>query len=103
MGGLGPLDWPTTLGKIAGELDARLDGVRRHEATYVTLLRADGGGRDGAAAEILRRPTATESTTVVAARAEVEAADVVSAPEEVALRRWLAAYREWADRNGVAS
>ena len=103
MGGLGPLDGPTTLGNMAGELDARLDGLRRHEATYAAMLRADGGGRDGTAAEILRQPPATESTMVVAARAEVEAADVVSAPEEVTLRRWLAAYREWAERNGVAS
>ena len=101
MGGLGPLDWPTTLGKMEGELDARLDGVRRHEATYAALLRPAGGGRDGAAAAILRQPPAGELRMVAAARAEVEAADVVSAPEEVALRRWLAAYREWAEKLGA--
>ncbi len=101
MGGLGAHDWPATLGKMAGELDAMLDGVRRHEATYAALLRPAGGGRDGTAADILRQPPAGELRMVVAARAEVEAADVVSAPEEVALRRWLASYREWAERTGV--
>ena len=103
MGGLGPLDWPTTLGKMAGDLDAMLDGVRRHEATYATLLRAGGGGRDGAAADILRQPPAGELRMVAAARAELEAADVASAPVEVALRGWLNSYGEWAERTGVVS
>ena len=103
MGGLGPLDWRQALGKMAGDLDAMLDGVLRHEATYAALLRPAGGGRDGTAAEILRQPPAAELRLMGVARAEVEAADVVSAPEEVALRRWLAASREWAERNGVES
>lgn len=103
MGELGPPDWPTSLGNMAGDLDARLERLTRHEATYATILRGGGGGRDGAAAEVLRQPPAGELRMVVAARAELEAADLVSAPEEVALRRWLDSSREWAERTGVFS
>ena len=103
MGGLGTLDWRQTLGKMADDLDAVLEGVGRHEATYAALLRPAGGGRDGTAAEILRQPPAAEFRLMGQARAEVEAADVVSAPEEAVLRRWLASYREWAERNGAES
>ena len=103
MGELGPLDWPKTLGKMAAHLDAMLDGLRRHEATYAPLLRGSPAGRDGAAAAILRQPPTAELRMVAAARAEVEASDADAAPVETAVRQWVVSYREWLGRLGAES
>lgn len=96
MGGLGPLDWPKTLGKMEAGLDAVRDGVRRHESTYAALLRPYADDARGTASLLLIAPAAAEAKAVEAARAEVAAADALLAREEDAVRHWLDAYQKWA-------
>lgn len=103
MGGLGPLDWPNTLGKMEAGLDAVSDGLRRHESTYAALLRPDAGDARGTASVLLKTPAAAEAKAVESSRAEVAAADAVLAREEDAVRHWLDAYQTWAERAGGPS
>lgn len=103
MGGLGPLEWPNTLGKMEAGLDAVRDGLRRHESTYAALLRPDADAARGTASLLLKAPAAGETKAVEASRAEVAAADALLAREEDAVRHWLDAYQEWAGRAGGPS
>lgn len=103
MGGLGPLDWPKTLGKMEAGLDAVRDGLRRHESTYAALLRPDIDDARGTATLLVKAPAAAEAKAVEASRAEVAAADAVLAREEDAVRHWLDAYHKWAERAGGSS
>ena len=96
MGGLGPLDWPKTLGKMEAGLDAVRDGLRRHESTYAALLRPDADDARGTAFLLLKAPAAAEGKAVEASRAEVAAADALLAREEDAARHWLDTYLKWA-------
>ncbi len=103
MGGLGPLDWPKTLGKMEAGLDAVRDGLRRHESTYAALLRPDADDARDTASLLLKATAAAEEKAVEASRAEVAAADAMLAREEDAVRHWLDAYQQWPERAGGPS
>ena len=90
MGDLGSDAGPNTLGEVAAAIDALLDGLRRHEATYADVLRETptGEGQDSIAWSKV---------------AEVAATDDRLARAADAVRHWLGRHRDWSSRLGGAS